>query len=74
MSKNRDLNHAVGILIRRERTKQFLTLRNLADATGINRYTLKRIEDGEQDISVRDLLIIARALERSPSHMLPEIH
>lgn len=60
---------AIGDRIRAARTGRKLTQEALAEATGLDRKTINRIEQGAHATSVDHLLLIAHALDIPPSDL-----
>ncbi|WP_438851988.1 helix-turn-helix domain-containing protein [Brevundimonas nasdae] len=60
----------LGATIRACRTEQHLSQEALADASGIDRSHMGKIERGERNVTFLNMLRIARALETKPSAIL----
>lgn len=61
---------AVGDAIRLRRLKLDMSQEALADASGIDRSHLGRIERGERNVTLLNLLKIAEAVGQRPSELL----
>lgn len=57
-----EARRALGVRIQAARVRADLTQEKLAEATGIARSTLQRIEAGTNDAKISHLLLIARAV------------
>lgn len=60
----------IGLAIRNARKAQNMSQETLADASGIDRSHMGKIERGERNVSVLNLINIARALETRLSSIL----
>lgn len=60
----------LGQAIRAERKAAKLSQEALADAAGIDRSHMGKIERGERNVSLLNVIRIARALDRKPSNLL----
>lgn len=63
---------AIGSVIRAERSARGLSQEALADAAEIDRSHMGRIERGERNLTLLNLLRVARALNKLPSQLLAE--
>jgi transcriptional regulator with XRE-family HTH domain len=63
---------AIGSVLRSERKTQGLSQEALADAANIDRSHMGRIERGERNLTVLNLIRIARALDQLPSQLLAQ--
>lgn len=63
---------AIGDAIRLRRLKREISQEALADASGIDRSHMGKIERGERNVTFLNLLKIANALEVRPSTILAE--
>jgi len=61
---------AIGAVVRARRLKQGLSQEALADLTGIDRSHMGRIERGERNVTILNIVRIANALDCRPSHLL----
>ena len=61
---------AFGDSVRRRRTELGLTQEDLAERAVLHRTYVGGIERGERNISLLNLLLIARALETEPGNLL----
>ena len=62
----------LGRVIRAERTRRRMTQLDLIAKSGLGRSTILRIESGERDMSISQLLAIAAALNVSPVTILAD--
>jgi transcriptional regulator with XRE-family HTH domain len=60
----------VGVAIRAERKVQKISQEALADAAGIDRSHMGKIERGERNVTLLNLVRISRALGSMPSNIL----
>lgn len=60
----------IGDAIRTRRLANGLSQEALADAAGIDRSHMGKIERGERNVTLLNLIRVAYALERSPSEIL----
>ena len=60
----------LGAAIRARRKEAMLSQEALADLAGIDRSHMGKIERGERNVSLLNLLRIARALDTEPSELL----
>jgi HTH-type transcriptional regulator / antitoxin PezA len=67
-----DVDVVIGERIRRERKRQDLTLRDVAEHTGMSLQMLAHYEGGRTSITVVRLLMIARALKKPVVFFLGE--
>ncbi|MBA2951972.1 helix-turn-helix domain-containing protein [Streptomyces himalayensis] len=67
-----DARRALGARIAARRMYQNLTQERLAEAVGIDRSTLQRIEGGYSDAKISHLLLIAHALDIRLAELLEE--
>jgi transcriptional regulator with XRE-family HTH domain len=63
----------LGQNIRERRTTIGLSQEELADASSLHRTYIGSIERGERNVSLQNIVAIARALSVSPSTLLEEI-
>ena len=63
----------LGQKIREQRCSIGLSQEDLADAAGLHRTYIGSVERGERNISLQNIVLIARALSISPSKLLEEI-
>jgi transcriptional regulator with XRE-family HTH domain len=73
VSANNNENHeliAIGQAIRSQRTALHLSQEALADAAGLDRSHMGRIERGQRNLSIRNFRRIADALQMRPSELL----
>jgi transcriptional regulator with XRE-family HTH domain len=70
--KNDDAGHllAIGAALRQYRVDQGWSQEDLAHATGIDRSHMGRIERGERNLTILNLIRIAAALKCPPSKLL----
>lgn len=70
--KQDDAGHlaAIGAVVRARRLEFGVSQEALAHATGIDRSHMGRIERGERNLSVLNLIRIASALDIAPSKLL----
>lgn len=61
---------AIGATVRARRQESGISQEALVHATGIDRSHMGRIERGERNLSVLNLIRIASALDISPSNLL----
>lgn len=61
---------SLGIVIREHRQRRDLSQEALADAAGIDRSHMGKIERGERNVTLLNLAKIARALDAKPSVLL----
>ena len=66
------IQHELGRVIRAERVRRRMTQLDLIAKSGLGRSTVRRIESGERDMSVSQLLAIAAALDVSPVAILAD--
>lgn len=64
------LRGVISVNLKLLRKKYKVTQEELAFITGINRVSISRYESCQQSISLENLLLIAKALEVSPSALL----
>lgn len=64
------LLHELGLRVRRARTDKSMTLKDLADATGLSSRFLGQLEGGEGNISVLKLARVAQVLGTTPDTLL----
>lgn len=62
----------LGLAIRTERKARDLSQEALADAAGIDRSHMGKIERGERNVTLLNLARIARALGSKPSRLMSE--
>lgn len=63
----------LGIKIRELRLQQGISQESLADLTGLHRTYIGSVERGERNISLNNIIEIARALKTTPSILLENI-
>lgn len=63
----------LGQKIREQRTAIGLSQEELADLSGLHRTYIGSIERGERNVSIQNIVLIARALSISPSTLLDGI-
>lgn len=61
---------ALGLVIREQRQARELSQEALADAAGIDRSHMGKIERGERNVTLLNLVKISRALATKPSTLL----
>jgi transcriptional regulator with XRE-family HTH domain len=61
-----------GDKVRAARERAFLSKRELADAAGLDRSTVGRIEDGVTEVYPRTIRKIAKALTVDPASLTPK--
>jgi transcriptional regulator with XRE-family HTH domain len=61
---------AIGAALRRHRIECGFSQEGLALATGIDRSHMGKIERGERNLTILNLIRIAQALRRTPSELL----
>jgi transcriptional regulator with XRE-family HTH domain len=62
----------IGEQIRARRSELGLTQQQLADASGIERYNIGKIEIGARDVSATEVAFLADALNVAPAALLPQ--
>lgn len=75
VSKNTDKNDLLvklGAEIRAQRTAKKLSQEALADASGVERSHMGKIERGERNVTFLNIVRIAGALEVEPSKLLKD--
>lgn len=63
----------LGIKIRELRLQQGISQESLADLTGLHRTYIGSVERGERNISLNNIIEIARALKTTPSILLENV-
>jgi transcriptional regulator with XRE-family HTH domain len=63
----------LGIKIRELRLQQGISQESLADLTGLHRTYIGSVERGERNISLNNIIEIAKALKTTPSILLENI-
>ena len=63
---------ALGAVVRSERKVLGISQEALADAASIDRSHMGRIERGERNLTLLNLVRVARALDKLPSQLLAE--
>ncbi|MBJ7596326.1 MAG: helix-turn-helix transcriptional regulator [Candidatus Dormibacteraeota bacterium] len=63
---------AIGIRIRRLRLGRFLTQEQLAQAAGLGRATIRRLEGGQVRPRLGTITALAAALDTSPEELVPD--
>ncbi|MGY6252279.1 helix-turn-helix domain-containing protein [Paraburkholderia caledonica] len=61
---------AIGAALRRHRIQKGFSQEGLALATGIDRSHMGKIERGERNLTILNLIRIAHALDSTPSELL----
>ena len=64
------MRDALAAEVRARRAYQRMTQSDLIAATGLSRSTVGRIENGERDMDVPQLVAIAAALKTTPAELL----
>lgn len=73
MSMANEARRKFGANVRRVRKSMGLSQEALADESGIHRTYIGSVERGERNISLDNILAIARALKVSPAELLLEV-
>lgn len=68
-----DIQSIIGKNIYELRISQQLTQEKLAELTGLHRTYIGGVERGERNVSLKNIVRIARALEVSPAHLMKGI-
>ncbi|TDF82947.1 helix-turn-helix domain-containing protein [Pseudomonas sp. H9] len=68
-----DVQKLLGNKIRLMRIALGLSQEGLADATGLHRTYIGSIERGERNLSLKNIVIITRALSTTPSELFKDI-
>lgn len=68
-----DIQKSLGNKIRLMRMALGLSQEGLAEATGLHRTYIGSIERGERNLSLKNIVIIARALSTTPSELFKDI-
>ena len=69
-----DAKSQVGANIRRYRTKLGLSQEALADCCGLHRTYIGSVERGERNLSLDNIVKVARALQIQPSDLLEGVN
>ena len=64
----------VGVCVSSLRESAGLSIRDLADKTGIHRNTVAKIEDGEQNVTISTVAVLARELGVPPADLMPNYY
>ena len=67
-----EVSESIGDLLRRARVGRFLTQEQLADAAGVGRATIARLEAGGSCPRMRTISALATALEVEASELVPD--
>jgi len=67
------LNKTIGKRVRKERQGKELTIREVADHTGLTASQLSQVELGKNAASIAALVRIAKALRVRPAHLLSDL-
>jgi transcriptional regulator with XRE-family HTH domain len=65
-----DTARTIGLRIRRIRKSRDKSLRVIAGLAGMSKSTLHRIEHGQRDLTLSEIVALASALEISPSKLI----
>jgi transcriptional regulator with XRE-family HTH domain len=65
-----DDTHTIGRRIRRIRTARDKSLQVIAGLAGMNKSTLHRIERGQRELTLSEIVALASALEIAPSTLI----
>jgi transcriptional regulator with XRE-family HTH domain len=65
-----DDTHTIGRRIRRIRTARDKSLQVIARLAGMNKSTLHRIERGQRELTLSEIVALASALEIAPSTLI----
>lgn len=68
--KNELIAKTLGANIRRYRTSLGISQEELADQCGLHRTYVGSVERGERNVSLENIVLLARALNESPSSLL----
>lgn len=68
--KNELIAKKLGANVRRYRTSLGLSQEELADQCGLHRTYVGSVERGERNVSLENIVLLARALNESPSSLL----
>lgn len=71
--KSKEIGYIVGSTIRKLREKQGVSQEELAERAGIHRTFMSHVECATRNITVYNLVKIARALRVKPSMLLEDI-
>lgn len=63
----------IGEQVRARRAELGITQQQLADASGIERYNIGKIEIGARDVSATEVAFLADALNVAPAALLPQV-
>ncbi|NAS97441.1 transcriptional regulator [Pseudomonas syringae pv. actinidifoliorum] len=69
----KDIQISLGERVRLLRTALGFSQEGLAHATGLHRTYIGSVERGERNLSLQNIVIIARALSTTPSNLLEGI-
>ena len=72
MGQPTGFENALGLSIKKRRTALGLSQENLAEKTSLHRTYIGSIERGERNVSLVNIVVIARALEWSAWELLQE--
>jgi len=64
------IQQAFGLALREQRERKGLSQERLAELAGLHRTYVGSVERGERNISIRNILTLAQALEISASHLI----
>ncbi len=69
---DKDVLSEFGRNVRTQREKQSLTQEELAEKAFVHRTYIGAVERGERNVSLRNIVAIARALDARPADLMPE--
>jgi len=68
-----DIKHTLGKRIREQRVVLSISQEDLAHFSGLHRTYIGSVERGERNVSLDNIVLIARALSMTPSELLEGI-
>jgi transcriptional regulator with XRE-family HTH domain len=71
--KSKEIGHVVGYTIRKLREKQGISQEELAERAGIHRTFMSHVECATRNITIYNLVKIAKALKVKPSVLLSDL-